>query len=147
MKNYYAMVIDMNTTEIRLETLREKREVISAKMTSCTAGAKDVVTSGGGADDKVVRYIIELSDIDEEIATLEKELEIIKRNIARMDDMLVRVKGKQDIQSRIFIMKFIEGLSVKQIASRIPCDISTVYRNLGKINRKMQTNANKSVIQ
>lgn len=140
MKNYYAMLIDMNTTEIRLETLREKREIINAKVTSCGSGSQDVVPSGGGSDDKIVRYIIELSDIDDEIAMRERELEIIKKNLARMDDMLVRMNGKQDIQSRVFVMKFIEGLPVREIASRIPCDVSTVYRQINRINKKMNKN-------
>ena len=136
MKNYYAMLIDINTTEIRLEALREKKEVIEAKLTSCTGGNKEIA-SGTPTNDKMLRYIIELADIESEIEVKESELKILRRSLDKMEQTLARVKEKQDVQSRIFVMKFIEGLPVREIAARIPCDISTVYRQINKINKKM----------
>lgn len=137
MKNYYNLLLEINTTEIRLETLKEKAEVIRARLTSCTGGGGEV---GGGShsNDKTLRYIIELSDIEEEIKLKEQELAILRRNLEKMEKTITAVKGKKDIKSRIFIMRYIEGLSAKNIASRIPCDISTVYRQINRIEKELK---------
>lgn len=136
MRNYYSMLIDINMTEIRLEALKEKKAIIESKMTSCTSGNSEPV-SGTPSNDKIIRYIIELADIESEIELKEAELSALKRGLDKMEKIITQVKGKQDIQSRIFVMKFIENLPVREIAVRIPCDISTVYRQINKINKKL----------
>lgn len=136
MRNYYLQQNDLVIAEARLNTLKSKLKRLDDKITSCTSRLKEVVVSGGSENDKLDRYLIEKEEVLEEIAEITNYIKQIKSNLKQMENAL---REMHEIQEEVFVMFHIEGLKPKQIARKIPCDISTVYKHLKEINKIIST--------
>lgn len=132
MKNYFTQLTEVNIAYMRLETLEEKKKILEDIITSCTSKMKDNISNGSFSNDKYDKYLIKLEEIEEEIELTKKEIEVLEFNLKRMACALRGLKG---IEERIFTLKYIDGLTPKEIAPKIPCDISTVYRYIDRINK------------
>lgn len=132
MKNYHLQQIEIIVAYMRLDTLEEKKKMLADMITSCTSKMKDGVFDSSFSNDKMDKYLIEIEEIDEEIAIKKKEIEMLEINLKKMESALRGLKGTEE---RIFVLRYIDGLKPKEIAPKIPCDISTVYRYLEKINK------------
>lgn len=132
-KNYYAQLSELRIAEQRLITLKNKKKLLEAKVTSTTSTIKEVV-SFGSTDDKMTNYIIKCEEIDNQIKEVEEEIEVLKKGLHQMDEILSNISG---IEERIFRLYYIENKNPTQISFIIPCDRRTVYRYLKKIKEKM----------
>lgn len=132
MKNYFTQLTEINIAYMRLETLEEKKKILKDIITSCTSKIKDNASSGSFSNDKFDKYLIKLEEIEEDIRLTKEEISILEFNLKKMEGALRGLKG---IEERIFTLKYIDGLTPKEIAPKIPCDISTVYRYIDKINK------------
>lgn len=132
MKNYFTQLTEINIAYMRLETLEEKKKILKDIITSCTSKIKDNISSGSFSNDKFDKYLIKLEEIEEDIRLTKEEISILEFNLKKMEGALRGLKG---IEERIFTLKYIDGLTPKEIAPKIPCDISTVYRYIDKINK------------
>lgn len=136
MRNYYLQKNDLVIAEARLNTLKSKLKRLEDKITSCTSKMKDVVVSGGTDSDKMDKYIIDKEEVLSEIKELEEDIIQMKKDLKVMETILREMHG---IEEEIFVMFHIDGLKQKQIAKKIPCDLSTVYKYLKQINRKISS--------
>lgn len=136
MRNYYLQQNDLVIAEARLNTLKSMLKRLEEKITNCTSQMKEVMVSGGFENDKMGKYLEQKENILEEIQEKEDEIKQIKKNLKVMETALRKMHG---IEEEIFVMFHIDGLKQKQIARKIPCDISTVYKYLKQINRKILT--------
>lgn len=131
MKNY---IITMNELEIisrRLKRLYIRKEKIELALTNTTSKLKEVIVSGGSSNDKIGNYIVELEDTKSEIKELEEEAAKLKSDLDYMDNRLSNIN---EIKEQVFVMYFIKGMKPKDIAPKIPCGKSSVYRYIDEIN-------------
>ena len=133
MKNYYQQLTELRVAEARLKTLQEKKILLETQATKTTSSIKEVVAFGGGVSNKPLIYVELCEEIDKQIIELEKEVEILKKGLQEMDDILKNISGTEE---RIFRLYFAENKTPTQISFIIPCDRSTVYRYIKEINRK-----------
>lgn len=138
MKNYIITSNEYDIVNRRLVRLKEKREMLKENITSCTSKLKDVAVMSNFSNDKMINYIAELEEIEEEIKELEKEAVQLKDDLDYMDSRLSNIN---ELKEQIFVMYFIKGMKPKNIALKVPCDISTVYKKIKEINeeRKLAT--------
>lgn len=133
MKSYYQQLSELRIAETRLNTLNEKKAMLEAKITKVTSTAKEIVTSGGVQNDKMTDYVIKCEEVNKQIEEVEEEIKILKKGFQRMNDILKHISG---IEEKIFRLYFMENKTPTQISFIIPCDRSTVYRYLKKIQQK-----------
>lgn len=133
MKNYIITQCEYDTTMKRLERLYERRINLKNKMTNCTSTLKDVVSFGNATEDKMTNYVAALEEIEEEIKELEAEAYNLKTDLNYMDS---RISNINEIKEQIFVMYFIKGMKPLQIAPKIPCGKSSVYRYIHEINKE-----------
>lgn len=133
MKNYIITSSEYDIVNRRLNRLKEKKERLKLSLTSCTSKIKEVVSFGGTTNDKMTNYVAELEEIEKEIKELEGEAEKLKGDLDYMDSRLSNIN---EIKEQVFVMYFIRGLKPLQIAPKIPCGKSSVYRYIDEINKE-----------
>lgn len=133
MKSYYQQLSELRIAETRLDTLNEKKAMLEAKITKVTSTSKEIVTSGGVQSDKMTDYVIRCEEINKQIEEVEEEIEILKKGLHKMDEILKHVSG---IEERVFRLYFMENKTPTQISYIVPCGIATVYRYIKEIKRK-----------
>lgn len=133
MKNYIITSNELDIVNRRLNRLYERKIKIKNDITNCTSHLKEVVSSGGVPEDKMNNYVIELEDIENEIKELEKQAAQLKDDLDYMDNRLSNIN---EIKEQVFVMYFIRGLKPLQIAPKIPCSKSSVYRYIDEINKE-----------
>lgn len=134
MKNYYTQLSELRIAETRLETLKEKKGMLETKITNTTSQLKEVVVHTNATNDNMSDYVIKCEEVNKQIEEVEREIAILKKGLARMDEILKNISG---IEERIFRLYYIENKNPTQISFIIPCDRRTVYRYLDKIKQKM----------
>lgn len=133
MKNYIITSNEYEIASKRLERLRERKEKLHNQITSTTSKLKDVVVNSGFSNDKMSNYVAELEEVEKEIEELEEETRILKDDLDYMDS---RISNINEIKEQVFVYYFIKGLKPLQIAPRIPCGKSSVYRYIDEINKE-----------
>ena len=73
-----------------------------------------------------------IEGIDEEIDRLQEEIEINRQHLIRMEYHLRQMKGTIE---RVFVYRYLDGLSVNQISQRLNCSGAHVYRQLSVIEK------------
>ena len=131
MKNYYAQLSELRIAETRLETLKEKKGMLEAKITSTTSKLKEVVVHTNAANDSMSEYVIKCEELNKQIEEVEREIETLKKGLQKMNEILKNISG---IEERLY---YIENKNPTQISFIIPCDRRTVYRYLTKIKEKL----------
>lgn len=133
-KNYYCQLSELRIAETRLETLKEKKGMLETKITNTTSQLKEVVVHTNATNDNMSDYVIKCEEVNKQIEEVEREIAILKKGLARMDEILKNISG---IEERIFRLYYIENKNPTQISFIVPCDRRTVYRYLEKIKQKM----------
>lgn len=131
MKNYITTSNELDIICRRLKRLYVRREKVQAALTNTTGKLKDVVVSGGTNNDKIGNYIAELDEINVEIKELEEESAILKDDLDYMENRLSNIN---EIKEQVFTRYFIKGEKPLEIAPKIPCGKTTVYRYINEIN-------------
>jgi DNA-directed RNA polymerase specialized sigma24 family protein len=137
MKDYYKInneIIICNTT---IRHLRKKRERLFARATNTTSQLKQDITSGGSPGNAIELYVQKLIDeVETELTEKLEELKELLLSKQKIKEALKKIaENKNNDLERIFVYKYIDGKSEKEIARLMPCDLSTVYRKLKQIKR------------
>lgn len=133
MKNYYDQKHELDIAKSRLKSLHEKRDLYFT-MTQPGGIAYDSERVQGGENNNVFDiYVEKIKDIDVQIKLVEAEIIILSINLKDMENSLRQMK---DPLIKIFVMSYIDGLSVKDICERTNYGKSEIYRKL-KIIRKI----------
>ena len=133
MKPYYNQLSELRLAEERLNTLQEKKKMLEARITKVTSEPKDIVTTGGVQNDKMADYVIKCEEINKEIEEVEEEIEILKKGLHNMNEILKHISG---LEEKIFRLYFMENKTPIQISYIVPCGIATVYRYIKEIKKK-----------
>lgn len=135
MKNYIITSNEYEIIKRRLNRLYEKRQKLKDNIHNITSKIKEVVTSGGNNQEKMLIYVAELEEVEKEIKEREEEATQLDDDLSYM---LNRLSNIEDIKEQVFVMFYIRGMKPKHIALQIPCDISTVYKKIREINKERQ---------
>lgn len=136
MKNYYDQQMELNLVLFRIETLNEKKAIYLRDTQPKSSKPKEVmVDSSRVIKDTFLEYTIKTEEIDKELDDLYKEKEILERYLKKMEESLRSMKG---IKEKVFVARFIDGLSAKQISRKMAYSKTSIYRILSEIYQIIQ---------
>ena len=135
MKSYIITSNEYDIVNRRLNRLYDRKTKLYNNITSCTSKPKEVLTNGGVVSDKMTDYVAEMEDVDKEIKDLEEQAAKLRDDLDYMDSRLSNIN---ELKEQIFVMYFIKGMKVKEIAPKVYCDISTVYKKIREINKERE---------
>ena len=118
MKNYHDTKCEMELIKLRLEVLKQKKEALRsiAEPKSLVTDKLQVSPGTLEHDRKMITYLSLSEPIDKEIEAKQKEYDFLNGKLISMEKALREAKG---IQYQIFVMRYVEGLSVRQIARKV----------------------------
>lgn len=132
MKKYAALKKRLELCLICIETLQEQKDVLNAFLYPRTSRIKPVCAKGGTNNDRFSEYVHETMTIDKQIEIVKKEVELLKINIKKMEYVLRNIDDKM---YKIFVYRYIDGLSVKDIARKTNYSNRRIYQILNKIEK------------
>lgn len=131
MKNYYNLKKQLDLCLIRLETLKEQRELLNSFLSPRTFKINLVSYKGGEKADPFTIYANNIVSLEKQIEFVKKEINILQNNIHKMDMIL------RDIDNnlyRIFVYRYLDNLSVDTIAHKTNFSTRRIYQLLNKID-------------
>lgn len=137
MKDYYTINYEIIICNSTIKHLERKREKLFARATNTTSQLKQDITSGGSSENAIESYVQRLIDeVENELTEKEEELKELLLSKQKIEEALRKIaENKNNDLERIFVYKFLDGKSEKEIAKLMPCDLSTVYRKIKQIKR------------
>lgn len=133
MKSYIITSNEYDIVNRRLNRLYDRKTKLYNNITSCTSKPKEVLTNGGVVSDKMTDYVAEMEEVDKEIKDLEEQAAKLRDDLDYMDSRLSNIN---EIKEQVFVKYFIKGMKPKDIAPKIPCGKSSVYRYIDEINKE-----------
>lgn len=134
MENYNDLKNRLELCLIRLDTLKEQKEILNAFLYPRTFKISAVPTHGGNSD-PFVTYTYEVINLDKQIELVKKEINLLQKNIKLMEDVLRKIDGNM---YKIFVYRYIDGLPVNRIAQKTNFSPRRVYQYLDKIKDKLK---------
>ena len=133
MKNYYDQQLELELAKNRLATLKEKKELYFEETQPKSKKINGVMVQSSIVNhDKFLEYTSKIESIDKDIEILEKEITMLENYLKKMEHSLRHMKGALE---KVFVAKYIDGLSVKQIVIRVNYSKTQVYRYLSIIQQ------------
>ena len=137
MKDYYKINQEIIICKTTIKHLEMKKERLFARATNTTSQLKQDITSGGNPENAIEVYVEKLIDkVEKELTEKQEELKELLLSRGKIEEALRKIaENKNNDLERIFIYKYIDGKSMKDISRLMPCDLSTVYRKIKQIKR------------
>ena len=133
MKNYYDQQLELELAKNRLATLKEKKELYFEETQPKSKKINGVMVQSSIVDNnKFLEYTAKIEYLDDEIDVLENEIRILENHLIRMECNLKTMKG---ILEKVFVDRYINGLSIKKIAQKYSYSESNIYELLKKIRK------------
>lgn len=133
MKNYYDQQLELELAKNRLATLKEKKELYFEETQPKSKKINGVMVQSSIVDNnKFLEYTAKIEYLDDEIDVLENEIRILENHLIRMECNLKTMKG---ILEKVFVDRYINGLSIKKIAKKYNYSESNIYELLKKIRK------------
>lgn len=137
LKNYYDLKKQLELCIVHLETLEEQKKTLETFLYPRTAKFKETPPSKSiDFTNPFLNYTYQIINIDKQITVVKREISILQKNINRMECIL------KDVESnlyKIFVYKYIEGLSVSKIAQKTNYSTRRIYQLLSKIDNILLT--------
>ena len=133
MKNHYDQQLELELAKNRLATLKEKKELYFEETQPKSKKINGVMVQSSIVDNnKFLEYTAKIEYLDDEIEVLENEIRILENHLIRMECNLKTMKG---ILEKVFVDRYINGLSIKKIAKKYNYSESNIYELLKKIRK------------
>jgi len=133
MKNYYDQQLELELAKNRLATLKEKKKLYFEETQPKSKKINGVMVQSSMIDNnKFLEYTAKIECLDDEIDVLENEIRILENHLIRMECNLKTMKG---ILEKVFVDRYINGLSIKKIAQKYSYSESNIYELLKKIRK------------
>lgn len=132
MQNYYDLKKQLELCTAYLDSLKEQKELLNSFLYPKTVNFENAGIKGGKKNDPFLIYTMNLITLDKQIAIAQMEKDILQRNLKKMDEIL---RGIHDSTYRIFVFRYLDGLSVLDIAEKTHFSTRRVYQILNKIKR------------
>lgn len=139
-KNYYDQQRELNTAKSRLKTLEEKRKIYFNATQPKAVVIKDTVVMSPPENDVLTKYMAKIEKIDKEKEILKQEIAVLEKDKESMEENLREMKGTLQ---KVFVARYIDGLTVSQIAKRVNYSEPHIYHLLTIIKNILKENDNK----
>lgn len=139
-KNYYDQQRELNTAKSRLKTLEEKRKIYFNATQPKAVVIKDTVVMSPPENDVLTKYMAKIEKIDKEIEILKQEIAVLEKDKESMEENLRKMKGTLQ---KVFVARYIDGLTVNQIAKQTNYSGPHIYHLLTIIKNILKGNDNK----
>ena len=132
MKNYYDQLHELNIAKLRLKSLKEKRDLYFNYTQPGGIKYDRERVMGGIINNAFEIYVEKAENINVQIKLVEAEIIILKENLKDMENALRKMTGTLE---KIFVMRYIDGLSINQICRKTHYSRPHIYRKLQVIRR------------
>lgn len=133
MKNYLDQQKELEIAKARLQTLEEKKKIYFNKtQPKSKSFDKVMVQSSKVNNNQFLEYTSAIELLDSNLDILNNEICIMENYLKNMENSLRSMKG---IMEKIFVAKYIDGLSVTQICEKTHYAQAQVYRYLRQIKK------------
>lgn len=137
MENYLNLKKQLELAMIHLEALLEQKKILNSFLYPKTFKINPTPPNRGGKNsDPFAIYTFQMTNIDKQINIVQREINMLKKNIAKMDLIL------RDIDNntyKIFVYRYLDGLSVENIAKKTNFSTRRIYQILNKIESKLSS--------
>lgn len=132
MKNYYDLQKELAIALTRLKALKEKRELYFNSTQPGGISYDEPVVMGGTTNNAFDVYAEKVIEIDLQIKLVEAEILITQKHLKDIEKALRKMKG---ILEKIFVARYIDGLTINQICRKVNYSRPQVYRKLKIIEK------------
>ena len=139
MKNYYDTKQELEIAKYRLSSLEERKELLYVQVLGGTSKQTDVKVNKLSIDDKMSEYLIKTYELDRKIESAKNEVGLLEYPLKKME---LAMREMKEIENKIFVMRFIDGLKVYQIARKIGYSKEQTYRIIKNIKQKINMTQN-----
>ena len=142
MKNYYDTKAELEVKKLRLKVLYRRKESLKSLVEPKSVVTDKIAVDGGdkSPDEAFVSYTHAKLPIDEEIKQLADECKYLESELAIMEKAM---RQMSDIRYRIFVMRYLDGMSAVQISTKLHYSREHVHYIL----RKIDSNLSKKILQ
>ena len=135
MRNYYNQYNELKMAKARLNSLEEKRKMYFQMALPHSPKIGNKVNTGGAVNDLFAAYLSKIEAIDAEIKIVKEEIKLLQKGLNEMAQCLSRMDGTL---VKIFVLRYIDGMSVKQISHEVAYSPTQIYRNLRVIKEVLK---------
>lgn len=136
MINYIETECEINLLKTRLEILKMQRKESEAKIGIQSPKAQEIkVQAQTQSDKKLVEYVYRVLKIDAQIKQKENKIRFLKAKLIKMESFLRKTKG---LKQKIFVMRYIDSLSIRKIAWNLNYSERRIQQILSKISRELE---------
>ena len=132
MKNYYDQLNELKVAQNRLKSLKEKKKIFFNNTQPKSAVYFSDTRNTNLNSEAFLNYLCKTENIDNEIIALNKEIKMLNKYLKAMENSLRNMNGSLE---KVFVLKYIDGLSVKQICRQLHYSKTHVYRKLSVIRK------------
>ena len=137
MRNYYNQYNELKMAKARLNSLEEKRKMYFQMALPHSPKIGNKVNTGGAVNDLFAAYLSKIEAIDTEIKIVKEEIKLLQKGLNEMAQCLNRMDGTL---VKIFVLRYIDGMSVKQISYEISYSLPYIYQKLNAIRKILNGN-------
>lgn len=139
MKNYYDQLHELEIAKLRLKTLTDTKDLYFNRTQPGGVSYDQERVMGGIPINKFDTYVMNVEEINNNIAMTKAQIEILEKNLKAMQEDLRKMKTPL---AKIYVARYFDGLSINEIAKKYNYSRSQIYRKLQKI-RNVTKNATK----
>lgn len=139
MKNYYDTRKELEIAKYRLSSLEEKKELLYVNILGGTSKQSEIKVNKLSVDDKMSEYLIKTYELDRKIESVKNEVGLLEYTLKKME---LAMREMKEIENKIFVMRFIDGLRVYQISKKVGYSKEQTYRIIKKIKEKINMTQN-----
>ena len=130
-KSYNDVIGDMRICDANIRRIEQKIETLKINvMPKSPRMDKPNIQHSKTNDENIFNYANAKIKLDADLQYWKNELDKLQTHL---QTIVSAIKCKDDIRCKIFVMRYVDKMSVKKIAKKVPCDRGTVYYNIHKI--------------
>ncbi len=130
MKNYHNLRKQREICLMYLDGLLEQRALLQSFLNPKTVKYDSIAVKGGKKPDLFAVYAENSKKIEGQIAAVKDELVGIENRLDKMEDLLRDVENNK---YKIFVYRYLDGLSVSEIAKKTKFTGRRIYQILNEI--------------
>jgi histone deacetylase complex regulatory component SIN3 len=135
MINYLETKCEINLLKSRLEILKMQREELEAMVGIQSAISTEIkIQSTKDCDKCIIEYIYRVSKLDEKINQKKIKLKFLENKLMEMEQIL----RKSSLRHKVFVMKFVEGMKIRDIAKKLKYCERRIQQILNDINKEIK---------
>lgn len=132
MKHYYDQRLELQIAQYRLEGLKERKKLLFGMAQPKATAISSTCVQNNTTNNVFDTYICNIEEIDKEISLVERDINILQNYLNIMERGLRQIKGSLE---RVFVLRYIDGLTVSEIQQITHYSQASIYRKLTIISK------------